>query len=204
MPSIKYLILRRRGAPTRRTQDGDASLPLNSCRAFALFRLRSCSCQVFLQARHQLDEIAWAKAVVELVDEDAFPGVATGARGAGQREEIGAAGDTRRGPALDRRGPDLVIAEPAEELAKAGDLLLVDAVKGLVRDVATGHAGAARRDHDVDIGIGDPFSELRGDLVLLVAHDPPRGDAVPGGRREVGKRVPGTVLSRVAGVGHGQ
>ena len=29
--------------------------------------------QMFLQARHELDEIAWAKAVVELVDEDAAP-----------------------------------------------------------------------------------------------------------------------------------
>src|ERR1700730_8054646 len=204
MPSIKYLILRRRGAPTRRTQDGDASLPLNSCRAFALFRLRSCSCQVFLQARHQLDEIAWAKAVVELVDEDAFPGVATGARRAGQREEIGAAGDTRRGPALDRRGPDLVIAEPAEEFAKAGNLLLVDAMKGLGRYVAAGHAGAARRNDDVDIGIGDPLAQLRDDPVLLVADDAARSNLVSGRRGEIGECVPGPVLCRVAGVGHGQ
>src|SRR3984893_9238500 len=127
MPSIKYLILRRRGAPSRRAQDVRA-VRRSAILSQALFRLRSCSCQVFLQARHQLDEIARAEAIVELVDEDAFPGVATGARRAGQREEIGAAGDTRRGPALDRRGPDLVIAEPAEELAKAGDLLLVVAV----------------------------------------------------------------------------
>src|ERR1700731_5241255 len=106
---------------------------------------------MLLQARHQLDEIARAEAVVELVDEDALPGVATGARRAGQREEIGAAGDTRRGPALDRRGTDLVIAEPPEQFAKAGNLLLVDAMKGLGRYVAAGHAGAARRNDDVDI-----------------------------------------------------
>jgi hypothetical protein len=52
--------------------------------------------QVFLQPRHQLDEVARAEAVVELVDEDALPGVAAGARRARQREEIGAAADPRR------------------------------------------------------------------------------------------------------------
>src|ERR1700720_4337164 len=95
MPSIKYLILRRRGAPSRRGQDVRA-VRRSAILSQALFRLRSCSCQVFLQARHQLDEIARAEAVVELVDEDALPGVATGARRARQREEIGAAADPCR------------------------------------------------------------------------------------------------------------
>src|SRR5260370_37476771 len=74
--------------------------------------------EMFLQARHQLDEVARAKAVIELVHEDALPGVAAGARRAGQSAEISAAGDSRRRPALDRRGADLVVAEPAAELAK--------------------------------------------------------------------------------------
>jgi hypothetical protein len=47
--------------------------------------------QMFLQARHGLDEAAWAKAVVELVDEDNIPGIAAGARRPGQREQISAA-----------------------------------------------------------------------------------------------------------------
>src|SRR5271169_521724 len=64
--------------------------------------------QVLLQARHQLDEVARAKAVVELMDEDALPGVAAGAGRAGQSKQIGAAGDPGRRPALDRRGADLV------------------------------------------------------------------------------------------------
>src|SRR5207302_6493427 len=80
--------------------------------------------QVLLEARHQLDEIARAEAVVELVDEDPLPGVAAGAGRAGQREQIGAAGDPGGGAALDRRGADLLEAEPAEQLAKPGDLLL--------------------------------------------------------------------------------
>src|ERR1700733_11453406 len=84
-----------------------------------------------LQPRHQLDEIARAEAVVELVDEDAVPGVAAGAGRARQREEIGAAGDPGSGAALDRRGADLLIALPTEQLAEPGDLLLVDAVERL-------------------------------------------------------------------------
>src|SRR6266700_7782063 len=61
--------------------------------------------------------------------ENALPGVAAGARRARQRKEIGAAGDPGRRPALDRRGADLLIAEPAEQLAEAGNLRLIDAVK---------------------------------------------------------------------------
>src|SRR5271166_3570919 len=94
--------------------------------------------QMRLQPRHQLDEVAGAEAVVELVHQDPLPGVAAGAGRARQGEEIGPAGNPGRRPALDRRGPDLVIAEPAEKLAKAGDLLLIDAVEGLGRDVASG------------------------------------------------------------------
>src|SRR5207244_13497103 len=115
------------------------------------------------------------------MDEDAFPGVAAGAGRARQREEIGPTGDPGRCPALDRRGPDLVIAKPAEELAEAGDFLLVDAVECLRRDVAPGYSGAASRDHDIDRRIGDPCLELGDDLVLFVADDAARGDVVAGG-----------------------
>src|SRR5258708_2581998 len=47
--------------------------------------------QMLLEARHEFDEVAGPVAIVELVHEDAVPGVAAGARRAGQREEIGAA-----------------------------------------------------------------------------------------------------------------
>src|SRR5437879_6520680 len=85
---------------------------------------------LLLQARHQLDEVARAETVVELVDEDPLPGVAARRGRTRQREEIGAAGDPSGGAALDRRRADLVVALPAEDFAKPGDLLLVDAVKG--------------------------------------------------------------------------
>src|SRR5713101_3676601 len=105
---------------------------------------------MLLQARHQLDEIARTEAVIELVDEDPLPGVAAGRGRAGQRKEIGAAGDPGGGAALDRRGADLVVALPAEDLAEPGDLLFVDAVKGFRRHVAAGDAGAAGGDDDID------------------------------------------------------
>src|SRR5260370_21467804 len=84
--------------------------------------------QMLLEPGHELDQVAGAKTVVELVDENAVPGIAAGARRARQGEQIGAAGDTAGRPALDRRGPDLLIAQHAENLAEAGDFLLVDGV----------------------------------------------------------------------------
>src|SRR5579885_2783134 len=112
--------------------------------------------EVLLEARHQLDEVARAVAIVELMDENALPAVAARTGRAGQGEKIGAAGDAARRPALDRRGPDLLVAQPAEELAEAGDLLLVDGLERFGGDVPAGDAGAARRDDDVDHGVGNP------------------------------------------------
>src|SRR5271167_2784323 len=136
----------------------------------------SLALQVLLQSRHQLNEIARAEAIVELVHEDFFPGVAAGAGRSRQRKQIGGAGDPGRGPALDRRSADLVVAEPAEQLAKTLYFFLIDAVKCFGRHIAPGDPGTAGRDHDVDLRIGDPGLELRHDLGLLVAHDAPRGD----------------------------
>src|SRR5262249_21763370 len=123
--------------------------------------------QMLLQAGHQLDEVARAEAVVELGPEDALPGIAAGAGRSRQGEQIGAAGDPRGRAALDRRGADLLVALPAEQLAEAGDLLLVHIVEGLRRHVAAGDAGAASRNDDIDLRVGDPRPELRDDLVEL-------------------------------------
>src|ERR1700761_6887842 len=77
--------------------------------------------QMFLQPRHELNEVAGTMPVVELVLDDVVPAVAARARRAGQGEEIGAAGDAGRRAALDRRGADLLIGEEAEKLAEAGN-----------------------------------------------------------------------------------
>src|SRR5690242_9117297 len=82
------------------------------------------------EARHQLDQIARQVPVIELPFQDLLPAVATGARRAGQGEEIGAAGDTARGARLDRRGLDLLIRNPAEQFAEPVDLLLEQALEG--------------------------------------------------------------------------
>src|SRR5262245_20356232 len=59
--------------------------------------------QMLLQARHQLDQVAWPVAAVELPFENIIPTVAAGAGRAGEGEEIGAAGHAPGGPALDGR-----------------------------------------------------------------------------------------------------
>src|SRR5690348_15895251 len=80
---------------------------------------------VLLKPGHELDEIARAVPIVELVLDDIVPAVAAGAGRAGKREEVGAAGDTGRGTALNGRADELLIVEPAEKLAEPGDLLVI-------------------------------------------------------------------------------
>src|SRR5688572_25599810 len=135
---------------------------------------------MLLQTRHQLDEVAGPEAVVELMDEDVVPGVLAGAWRSRQREQIGAAGDAGDGARLDGRGPDLLEAEPAEQLAEAGDVLLEHVLEGFWRDVAAGDAGAAGRDHDVDVGIGDPGAQPGDDRGAVILDDIAGLDLVAG------------------------
>ena len=149
---------------------------------------------MLFQPRQQLDEIAGSVAVVELVLEDAVPGVLAGAVGAGQGEQIGPVGDAGGGPALYRRGSDLVIADHPEQLAEAGNLLLPDGGECLRRDVAPGHAGAAGGDHDLDRGVVDPALQMFDDRRQILAQDIPRGDRVTGLGNAVGEQVAGAVV----------
>src|SRR6185437_13289355 len=68
----------------------------------------------FVQARHELGEVAGSEADVELEAQDVVPAVLAGAGRAGQREDVGAVGDAGRGAALHGRGADLLEADPAE------------------------------------------------------------------------------------------
>src|SRR5258708_4355808 len=70
--------------------------------------------QMLVQPRHDLDEIAGPRAVVELGGEDAVPAVTASARRTRQTEDEGRAGDTRGRSALDRRGADLGVAQHME------------------------------------------------------------------------------------------
>ena len=53
---------------------------------------------MFVQARHDLDEIAGQVAIVELRRENAVPGILAGARRAWQHEDEGGVGDARDRP----------------------------------------------------------------------------------------------------------
>src|SRR5690242_14574691 len=67
--------------------------------------------QMLVEARHDLDEIAGARAVVQLGFQDAVPAVAAGARRARQAEDEGRAGGACGGAALDGGRADLGMAE---------------------------------------------------------------------------------------------
>src|SRR6266576_4394832 len=90
----------------------------------------------FVQARHQLGEVAGAEADVELLAQDVVPAVLAGAGRAGQREDVGGVGDAGDGARLHGRGADLLEADPAEHLAEAFDPLLEESLQRLGRDVA--------------------------------------------------------------------
>src|SRR5689334_9775807 len=159
--------------------------------------------QMLLQARHELDQVAGAVPVVELRLQD-LPAVAAGAGRARQREEVSAAGDAAGGAALDRGGADLLVAEPAEQLAEARDLLLIDLLEGLGRHVPAGDAGAAGGDHHVDLGVADPGLELLDDRGLIVLDDAARDHAVAGLGRELRQRRARLVVGFGPGVGDRQ
>src|SRR3546814_7759327 len=61
---------------------------------------------------------------VELELQDVLPAVLAGRGRPGQREEVGAVGDAADGAALHGGGVDLLVAQHAEQLAEALDLLL--------------------------------------------------------------------------------
>src|SRR5690349_2726756 len=70
----------------------------------------------FVEARHQLGEVAGTEADVELLAQDVVPAVLAGARRARQGEDIGRVDHARGGAALHGGGPDFLEADPAEGL----------------------------------------------------------------------------------------
>src|SRR5215469_6135568 len=159
---------------------------------------------MFLQAGHELGEVAGAEADVELEAQDFLPAIAAGAGRAGQREEIGAAGDAARGPALHGGGADLLKAQPPEKLAEAVDLLLEQGLESLGRNVATGDAGAAGGDYHLDPRVGDPGPELLGDGGALVLDDGAVDENMAVAGDEFGQSLARGIVSLAAGVGDRQ
>src|SRR5215472_14871102 len=159
---------------------------------------------MLLQAGHELGQVAGTEADIELEAQDLLPAVAAGAGRAGQREEIGAAGDTARGPALHGGGADLLEAEPPKELAEAVYLLLEQGLEGLGGDVSAGDAGTAGGDHHLDPGIGDPAPELLGDGRALVLDDGTVDQHMAVAGDEFGQSPARGVVGLAAGIGYRQ
>ncbi len=142
--------------------------------------------------------------VVELVDENAVPGVFTGSRAAGKGKEVGAVGHACRCAGLDGAGADFLEAQPPKQLAEAGNLLLEHRVEGFGCDVTACHPGAPGRQHNVDGGVGNPLPQSALDGVPVVGHDASRDHMVTRGAGAVGQGVSGAVVGFGAGVGHGE
>jgi hypothetical protein len=135
--------------------------------------------QVLVEPRHDLNEIAGAIPVVELMHQDLVPGVLAGAGGAGQAEDVGCSGDPGNRPRLNRRCADLCNAHHHEQGREALHALLQQGLDRFRRHVATGEAGAAGGDDHIDRRIGDPLFHMGTNRVDIVGNDGAAGDRVP-------------------------
>src|SRR6266404_2418093 len=159
---------------------------------------------MFVEPRHDLDEITWPRPVVELGGKNAVPRVAAGARGSRQAEDEGGARDTGGGTALDRRGADLGVAQHVKRDRETIHPLFEQRLDRLRRHVATGEAGAAGRKNDIDTGIGDPSLDGAADRLDVVRDDLARRKLVAGGGEAFRQRGSGFVIHKRARVGNRQ
>ena len=151
--------LREAWTPRRAEDSWDAQPAVYDIRFFCMF----------LQPRHDADEVAGTMADVELVFEDVVPAILHSAGRTGQGRDSGPAGDTCAGTRLNGRSPDRGKAHLMKQHREAVDLLLEDRAKRFDGNVTAGEAGAAVRDNRVDFGIYYPASQLRDNLWLVVA-----------------------------------
>src|SRR5918911_5286949 len=131
---------------------------------------------MLVEPRHDLDEVAGSVPVIELELQDAVPGVAAGARAAGQHENESGIRDAAGRARLDRGGADLVVGNAVKDLREALHALLEQWLDRLGRDVAAREARAARRDDHIHFGVLDPGPDGLPNLLLLVRHDLSRGE----------------------------
>src|SRR6185437_12937225 len=159
---------------------------------------------MFVQPRHDLDEIAGARAVIELGGQDAVPAVAAGAGRAWQTEDEGRPRHACGGSALDGRGADLGVAEQMKGDRESVHALFEQRLDRLRRDVAPREAGTAGGDDGVDTLISNPSSHHRADRLDIVLHDLARGELVAGRGETVDERGSGFVVGNRARVRNGQ
>src|SRR6266700_6147401 len=127
--------------------------------------------QMLVEPRHDLDEVAGARAVIELGGEDAVPGVAAGARRSRQAEDEGCTRNASSRPALHRRGADLGVAQHVKGDGETIHALFEQRLDRLRRHIASGKTGAAGGDDGVDARVSDPCPHDVADLLDIVGRD---------------------------------
>src|SRR5260221_8025231 len=138
------------------------------------------SAQMFVEPRHDLNEVTGPRAVIELGAKDAVPAVAAGAGRTRQAEDEGGARNAGGGAALDRRGADLGVAQHVEGDGKTVHPLFEQRLDRLRRNVAAGKAGAAGGDDRVHPWIGDPSLDDDADRIDVVDNDFARREMMSG------------------------
>src|SRR5690554_746126 len=98
---------------------------------------------MLVQPWHERDEIAGSVPGIELVAQDAVPGVSAGAGAARQGKKDRALRNATGGPALHRARADAFHRDDGEKRRKGLDLLFIDIAMCLDRDIAAGDPGAA-------------------------------------------------------------
>ena len=112
---------------------------------------------MLFQAGQNLDEIARAAAIIELMHQNRVPGVLAGPGRAGQRKHIRAANHPGGRARLNGCQPDLVITDAVKQVGETFNAFLEQRLQRFGRHIAPGQAGAAGGDDDVNLGIGDPL-----------------------------------------------
>src|SRR5579871_4332914 len=87
-----------------------------------------------------------------------------------------------------------------EDRGETVDLFFENGLEGLHGDVSPGEARAARRDHDVDRRIGDPFFQLLRDRVVIVTKERARSKLVARVFDACDERIAGDVIARASRV----
>src|ERR1700733_11113507 len=160
--------------------------------------------QVLVEPRHDLDEIARAVPIIELMHQNFVPGVLAGARRTGQAKNIGRASDAGGGARLDRRSADFLETDHQKQRREAVHLFFEQRLDRFGGDVAAGKSGAAGRDDDVDHRISDPGLYAGADGLDIVMDEAALGDEMPGRDDSLHQKSARFVVLHRARVGYRQ
>src|ERR1700691_5912443 len=123
---------------------------------------------MLIQPRHDLDEIAGPRAIIELGGENPVTAIAAGAWRTRQAKNKSGARHARRRPALDRRRADLGMAQHVKGDGKAVHPLFKQWLDRFRRYVAAGKAGTPGGDDGIDALVGNPSLDDDGDRIDVI------------------------------------